>query len=183
LVREVTARTGQTAIKLLILTLACTPLNTVFGFKPALRVRRALGLYAFMYASLHFLTFAWLDYGLDLEFIVDAVVDQRFVQVGIVAGLIMVPLAITSTKGWMKRLGKRWKRLHKLVYAAGVLAVLHYLLLVKDLEQPLIYAAVLLLLLALRIPPVRRLISSTRRRLKSLGENHDFVPAAPLEAE
>jgi sulfoxide reductase heme-binding subunit YedZ len=165
-VREITTLTGRTALILLVLTLACTPANTLFGFKQALRVRRALGLYAFLYASLHFATFVWLDYGFDLKLLVEAVFAQRYVVVGFIAGLILLALALTSTRGWQRRLGKNWKRLHRLVYLAGILAAVHFAWLVKDVRVPLQYGAVLALLLVLRIPRVRRATSRARRWLR-----------------
>jgi sulfoxide reductase heme-binding subunit YedZ len=168
-IREITTRTGKTALILLTLSLACTPLNTLLGWTRVLRVRRALGLYAFLYASLHFLTFSGLDYRFDLDLILQGILDQRYVLVGIAAGLILVPLAITSTKGWQKRLGKTWKRLHRIVYLAGILAVVHFLWLVKDYREPLRYAVLLAALLLLRLPPVRRGVSRVRRRLQSAG--------------
>jgi sulfoxide reductase heme-binding subunit YedZ len=165
-VREITTRTGRMALILLLLSLACTPINTLFGFRRALRVRRALGLYAFMYAGLHFLTFVGLDYGFDLEFLGPAIFDQRYVIVGFAAFLLLLTLALTSTRGWQRRLGRTWKRLHKFAYLAGILAVVHFLWLVKDPREPLRFAAVLLLLLALRIPRVRRATSYVRNRIK-----------------
>jgi len=166
-VREITTRTGRTALVLLVLSLACTPLNTLFGFQQVLRVRRALGLYAFLYASLHFATFVWLDYGLDLDLLWQAIFDQRYVVAGFAAGVLMLVLAITSTRGWQKRMGKNWKRLHRLVYLAGILAVIHFAWLAKDILNPLRYAAVLAILLVLRLPWVRRAVSNARRRLKT----------------
>jgi sulfoxide reductase heme-binding subunit YedZ len=166
-VREITTRTGRTAIVLLVLTLACTPISTVFGFRQAIRVRRALGLYTFVYVSLHFLTFVWLDYGLNLELILRAIFEQRYVIVGFASGLVMLFLAATSTKGWQRRLGKWWKRLHRLFYLAAPLAILHYLWLVKDIREPLRYAVVVAMLLALRIPQVRRAVSNLRYRLQA----------------
>ena len=157
--------TGRTALVLLLLSLACTPLSTLTGYKGVVRVRRALGLYAFLYVGLHFLTFVWLDYRLDLKLLLRAILDQRYVLVGLAAGLILLALALTSTKGWQKRLGRNWKRLHRWVYLAGILAVVHFLWLVKDIRLPLRYAAVLAALLVLRLPPVRRGISRARRRL------------------
>ncbi len=164
-IREMTTLTGKSALILLMLSLAATPTYTVFGWKQVLRVRRALGLYAFTYAGLHFLIFVGLDYRLDLGLILQAIFDQRYVLVGFGAGLILLALAITSTRGWKRRLGKAWKRLHRLVYAAGILAVVHFLWLVKDAQEPLRYGLVLALLLILRIPRVRRTIVRTRRRL------------------
>jgi sulfoxide reductase heme-binding subunit YedZ len=165
-VQEITTRTGKTALILLILSLACTPIYMVFGFRQALRVRRALGLYAFMYAGLHFLTFIGLDYGFDLDLIRQDILDQRYVLVGFAAGLLLLLLAITSTQGWQKRLGKNWKRLHRLAYLAGILAIVHFVWLVKDIREPLRYGAVVALLLIVRIPVIKRAVSNARYQLK-----------------
>jgi sulfoxide reductase heme-binding subunit YedZ len=165
-IQAITFRTGKTALILLILSLACTPLNSVFGVRQAVKWRRPLGLYAFLYAGLHFLIFAVLDYGLDLFLLREAVFEKRYALVGFAALLILIPLAITSTRGWMKRLGKRWKRLHQAVYIAGLLVIVHYVWLVKaDRREPLLWGAAVLLLLALRIPTVRRWASGLRARL------------------
>ncbi len=165
-VREITTRTGRTALILLVLTLVCAPLHTLFGVKQGVRVRRTLGLYTFLYVSLHFATFVWLDYGFDLSLLREAIFAQRYVVVGFAAGLILLALAITSTRGWQRRLGKNWKRLHRLVYLASVLAVFHFAWLVKDLRVPLRYGVVVALLLVLRIPRVRKALSRARSRLK-----------------
>jgi sulfoxide reductase heme-binding subunit YedZ len=172
-VREVISRTGKVALILLLLTLACTPIGTLTGWKRPLRVRRALGLYAFLYASLHFTAFVWWDYGLDLGLILDGIADQRYVLVGFAAGLLLLVLAITSTRGWQRRLGRNWKRLHRLVYLAGVLVIVHFLWLVKDISEPLLYGGLLAALLFMRLPPVRRGVSRFRQRLVAL------VPAVP----
>jgi sulfoxide reductase heme-binding subunit YedZ len=164
-VREITTRTGKTALILLVLSLAVTPIYTVSGFKPVLRVRRALGLYSFLYVSLHFLTFIGLDYQFDLSLIGGAIFDQRFVLAGFVTGLLLVPLALTSTKGFQKRLGRHWKLVHRLVFLAVILDLVHYAWLVKDIREPLRYAAVVALLLVLRIPRVRTAVSQLRHRL------------------
>ncbi len=166
-IKEITTRTGKTALTLLILSLTCTPANTIFGFKRALRLRRPLGLYAFMYAGLHFLIFIGLDYGFDLDLIALDILDQRYVLVGFAAGLLLLPLAITSTHSWRKRLGKNWKRLHWLVYLAAVLAIVHFAWQVKDIREPVRYGAVVALLLIVRIPGVRRVASGVRYRLKT----------------
>ena len=143
--------TGRTAIVLLLVCLACTPANTIFGFRRALGVRKALGLYAFLYACLHLLNFIGLDYAFDFSLLwQDALLDKPYILVGALALLILLPLAVTSTRGWMKRLGRNWKRLHRLVYVAGVLAVLHFLWQAKVAERidPLLYGLVLALLIA-----------------------------------
>jgi sulfoxide reductase heme-binding subunit YedZ len=166
-VREIETLTGRTAIVLLFLSLACTPILTVSGYKPVSRVRRALGLYSALYVGVHFLTFIGLDYGFDPSLIGQAIFEQRYVVVGFAAGLILLALTITATRRWQRRLGKNWKRLHRVVYLAGILATVHFLWLVKDIREPLRYAAVLALLLILRLPLLRRGISTARHRLKT----------------
>jgi len=162
-IQEITFRTGKTALVLLTLTLAVTPVNTVFGWRAALKVRRALGLYAFMYVVIHFLIFIGLDYGFDLILIKEAIFEKRYALVGFTAGLILLPLALTSTKGWMARLGKNWKRIHRFVYIAAILAIVHYVWLVKsDIREPLAYGGAVLLLLIARLPAVRKTMSSLR---------------------
>jgi sulfoxide reductase heme-binding subunit YedZ len=166
-IREITLRTGRSAIVLLLLSLACTPIYTLFGFKPVLRLRRPLGLYAFLYAGLHGLTFVGLDYGFDLVLIGQELLQKHFVQVGALAFLILVPLAITSTRGWVARLGKNWKRLHRLVYLAALLAGVHFMWAVKaNTRVPLLYGAVLAVLLVARIPAVQNAVRGWRERLR-----------------
>lgn len=165
-IREFTLRTGKTALILLLLSLSCTPVNTVFKFRQALKLRRPLGVYSFMYASIHFAIFIGVDYFFDFTLIKDALLEKRYAIVGLTTGLILLSLALTSTKGWQRRLKKNWKRLHRLAYVAGVLAVVHYIWLVKQgVSQPWFYAAALALLLTLRIKPVRRWAST---RLKGI---------------
>ena len=167
-VQDLTFRTGKAALWLLVLSLAATPASTMLGFRPALKVRRALGLYAFMYTSLHFLAFVWLDYGLDVGLMIEDVGTKRYILVGLAAFLILISLAITSTRGWMKRLGKNWKRLHKLVYLAGILAVVHYAWLVKaDIREPLAFGLAVGLLLLARVPAVRRPLNTFRLHMQS----------------
>ena len=176
-----TLRTGKPALILLLLSLACTPANTLFGFRQALTVRKTLGLYAFFYVSLHFLIFI-VDNGLfgnriEIPPILEATFEKRFALIGFTAFLILLPLAITSTKGWMKRLGRNWKRLHQIVYAAGILAIFHYIWLVKsDYREPLVYGLILTLLLVVRLPLLRKWISQTRNRLLGTGRHRN--PAA-----
>jgi sulfoxide reductase heme-binding subunit YedZ len=168
-IQDITLRTGKTALILLILSLATTPLNTVFGLREALPLRKWLGLYAFFYVSLHFLIFIGLDYGFDLTLLREAIFEKRFTLVGFAAGVVLLPLAFTSTRGWMKRLGKNWKRLHRLAYLAGALAIVHYIWLVKsDIREPLVYGAILALLLLVRIPVVRKKVSRLHLRSYAL---------------
>jgi sulfoxide reductase heme-binding subunit YedZ len=162
-IQAATLRTGKSALVLLVLSLACTPLNTLFGLRQVLPLRKWLGLYSFFYASVHFLIFIGLDYGFNIVLLKEAIFEKRYALVGLLAGLILLPLALTSTRGWMRRLGKRWKQLHRLVYLAGVLAVVHDVWLVKsDIRVPLLYGAIVVLLLLLRLPRVRRAAGRVR---------------------
>jgi sulfoxide reductase heme-binding subunit YedZ len=155
-IQSLTFRTGKTALVLLVLSLACTPLNSVFGFRQAIKLRRPLGVYAFFYALGHFCIFLF-DYMFDPQLLFDAVFLKRYALVGFAAFLILLPLALTSTKGWQRRLGKNWRRLHNLVYVAACLVIIHFVWLVKaDIRQPLAFGAVVAALLALRLPPVKR---------------------------
>ena len=151
---RVTDVTGQWGLRFLLLTLAITPLRRLTGWTWLLRFRRMLGLFVFFYITLHFLTWVWLDQELSWSNILADIVKRPYVTVGFSAWLLLLPLAATSTRGMMRRLGRNWQRLHRAVYAIGVLAILHYIWLVKaDLLEPLIYAAVLILLLVVRWQP------------------------------
>jgi sulfoxide reductase heme-binding subunit YedZ len=153
---RVTDVTGQWGLRFLLLTLAITPLRRLTGWSPLQRFRRMLGLFVFFYITLHFLTWVWLDQELHWQNILLDIAKRPYVTVGFAAWLLLLPLAATSTRGMMRRLGRRWQRLHRLVYIIGVLAILHYIWLVKaDLLEPLIYAGVLILLLAVRWRPRR----------------------------
>lgn len=166
-IEEIQLRTGKYALVLLVLSLACTPINIIFGTKWVLPLRRLLGLYAFGYACLHFLNFVGLDYGFDFALIREDILEKRYALAGFAAFLSLLLLAVTSTRGWMKRLGKNWERLHWLVYLAGLLAVTHFVWQTKaDLREPLIYGAVVVLLLIVRLPQVRKVLSGFRSRLK-----------------
>ena len=178
-IQDITFRTGKAAMVLLTLTLAATPIYVITGFRGARKVRRALGLYSFLYALLHFLTYAWLDYGWDLELMRLELTEKRYVLVGFAAFLILLPLAITSTKGWQRRLKRGWTRLHKLVYAAAVLVMLHYIWVQKaDIRQPLAWTVFLILLFIVRLPPVRRWLTQRRNR-RATGKR----PAVPTQAK
>ncbi len=162
-IQAITQHSGRTAIILLMLCLACTPLNLLFGWKWALGLRKPLGLYSFLYVCLHLLTFVALDYGLDGELIWEAVAEKRYVLAGLAGFLLLLPLAVTSTKGWQRRLGRRWKLLHSLIYPAAILAILHFLWLSKVVRDPLIYGAIVAILLLLRLPPLRARLAAWRR--------------------
>jgi methionine sulfoxide reductase heme-binding subunit len=158
-IRASILRTGKIALELLVLSLACTPLNSIFGFKPALRVRRALGDYAFLYVCVHFAIFVSLDYGFDIQLVINELI-RPYALVGLIAGLFLIPLAITSFKPWPKRLGKNWKRLHNLVYVINLLSALHFILVVKQgVTEPYLWMILIIFLLVLRIPPIRHFLS------------------------
>ncbi|NOQ35311.1 MAG: sulfoxide reductase heme-binding subunit YedZ [Methylococcaceae bacterium] len=149
---------GDWALRFLCLGLAITPLKKITAIKELIRFRRMTGLFAFFYASLHFLVYIGLDLSFSLEQFIDEVPKSPYIIVGLFTYSLLIPLALTSTKGMQKRLGRQWQQLHKLVYLAAISAVVHYLWLVKlDLTEPLIYAALVFLLLGFRvIEPVFR---------------------------
>jgi sulfoxide reductase heme-binding subunit YedZ len=144
---------GLMALVLLIASLACTPLQTLFGWTWPIRARRLLGLVAFAYATLHVMVYAGLDQGLDVRAILGDVVKRKFIFVGFAAFVMLIPLAWTSTKGAVRRMGYvKWKRLHLLVYPAALCAVVHFVWRVKkDLSEPLVYATILGALLLVRV--------------------------------
>ncbi|MFZ5856488.1 MAG: sulfite oxidase heme-binding subunit YedZ [Chloroflexota bacterium] len=171
-IQHIEQRTGRAAITLLFLSLAATPLNSLFGWKEPLQRRRALGLYAFLYATIHVIIFADLDYGLAWSLILETVFQKPYILVGAAAFLLLIPLAVTSFDVWKVRLKKNWKRLHKTVYFIAPLVVLHYawgkkgtfFALQGDILLPLVYGLFLVLLMVLRIPAVRRFFASVRGR-------------------
>lgn len=149
----ITHFTGDWTIRLIAATLAITPLRKLLGMPDLIRFRRMIGLYAFFYGCLHFLTYLYFDKLFDFHEIVKDVAKRPFITAGFAAFLFMVPLAITSTTGWIRRLGgKRWQRLHRLVYLSGIAAVVHYYWLVKsDVRLPLLYGAIIGALLLYRV--------------------------------
>lgn len=167
-IQELEQRTGRHAITLLVLSLFCTPLNTLIKFPELLKRRRTLGLYALMYATVHVLIFINLDYGLAWSLIARTVFEKPYIIVGTIAFLLMIPLGVTSFDVWKVRLGKNWKRLHQVVYFIAPLAILHYiwskkgdiLTLSGDILRPAIYGLVLAIFLILRIPAVKKYIAS-----------------------
>jgi sulfoxide reductase heme-binding subunit YedZ len=151
-VEKITHRTGDWSLRFLLITLAVTPLRKLFGWKFLMRYRRMFGLFAFFYVCLHFATYLVFDHFFDLGEIAKDIVKRPYITVGFTAFVLLIPLAVTSTNKMKKRLGKRWQRLHQLVYVVAVCGILHYLWLVKaDLLQPLIHAAILILLLGVRV--------------------------------
>jgi sulfoxide reductase heme-binding subunit YedZ len=152
-VETLTHSTGEWTLRFLLLTLAITPLRRLSGWTVLQRFRRMLGLLAFFYAGLHFAVWAVLDQSLSWSAILDDVVKRPYITVGFAAFLMLIPLALTSTRGMMRRLGRNWQRLHRLVYPIAVLGVLHFIWLVKaDWREPAIYAGILAVLLLARLP-------------------------------
>jgi sulfoxide reductase heme-binding subunit YedZ len=145
--------TGDWSLRFLLMALAVTPLRRLSGWSALARFRRMLGLFAFFYVCVHFLSWAWIDQYFDLDAIVKDVIKRPFITVGFAGLLMLIPLAVTSTNAMARRLGARnWQRLHRLVYAAGISGVVHYWWLVKsDIREPLMYGAILAVLLGLRL--------------------------------
>jgi len=152
-IEVITHSTGDWILIFLLVTLAITPLRKLSGQLWMIRFRRMFGLFAFFYASLHFLTYIWLDKFFDVHEMLADVAKRRFITAGFTGFILLIPLAITSTSGWIRRLGgRRWNLLHRLIYVSAAAGVTHYIWLVKaDLRKPLQYAAVLALLLGYRI--------------------------------
>ncbi|MFQ5644866.1 MAG: sulfite oxidase heme-binding subunit YedZ [Thiogranum sp.] len=151
-VDELADSSGEWTLRFLLITLLATPLRRWFGWTWTLRVRRMLGLYAFFYAGLHLFTYLWLDQFFDWGEVWLDLLERPFITAGMLAFMLLLPLAMTSSHYMMRRLGRGWKRLHRLAYIVPVLGVLHYWWLVKaDVLEPMVYGAVLAVLLGSRI--------------------------------
>jgi methionine sulfoxide reductase heme-binding subunit len=182
-------RSGDIAIFLLMLCLACTPLSTVTGMSHLTQRRKALGLYAFFYASLHLFIYTVIDFGLDWPTLLGSVQEKPFIVVGLATFLILILLAATSFRWWMKKMGKNWRRLHALIYPAGVLAIVHFAWQIKgdflrlrgDVARPLTYTVILLLLFILRIPRVRRVVSHWRQQVTFFFQQRGSIDLAQSE--
>ncbi len=170
-IQDIEQRTGYTALLFLTLSLACAPL-AFLGWKSLIQRRKALGNYAFLYAALHVTVFIAVDYGLNLNAILRDVGTKQYIIIGATAFILLIPLAATSFNYWMKRLGKNWKRLHRLVYLIAPLAVIHFSMARKgdllnlkgDILQPLTFAVIIGILLLLRLGPVKTAITRLRTR-------------------
>jgi len=180
-VKELTQRTGKDAFVLLVLSLAVDPTVRLTGLRSLAPLARILGLYAFGYATLHFLVFVGLDFGFRGDLIVDGVLKKRFAVIGLTAFLILLILAATSTRRWAQRLGPLWKRIHRLVYVAGALATLHYLWAVKTImRQQLVWVVVVGILLALRLPEAGRLFGLVRHKPLTERKPQEDSPGSML---
>lgn len=182
-VDAITDETGTWTLRFLVLTLLVTPLRKWTGWNVLIRFRRMLGLFAFFYGTLHFLTYIWLDQFFALDEVAADIVKRPFITVGFTAFVLMIPLAITSTAGWIRRLGgKRWNLLHKLIYLSAICGVIHYWWLVKaDITRPARYAVIVAILLAARAwfaynarhAVTSRAVTATARRVSDAGATAD----------
>ncbi len=182
-VQAATQRTGDMAIVLLGLSLACSPLSTYAGWKDAIKLRRTLGLYAFMYAAVHFYLFIGVDFNFQFQFIVPEFLQKYYLWAGLPAFLVLCALAATSFRWAMRRMGKNWKRLHRYIYLGAILVVLHLALVIKgdffrlsgDIWKPVVAAIVIGTLLIVRIPPVRHALLALKHwgaRARSRTASH-----------
>jgi sulfoxide reductase heme-binding subunit YedZ len=170
-IKEITHRTGWWGLTLLVVTLAVTPARRLTGWNGLVKYRRMLGLFAFFYLLLHFLTYLVLDQFFAWSFIVEDIAERPYITVGFAGFLMLLSLAVTSTNGWIRRLGRKWQRLHSLIYVAALCGVVHFLWQVKaDVREPTIYGLIIATLLGIRL--VRR----PRRRAAPR-------PADPLPVE
>jgi sulfoxide reductase heme-binding subunit YedZ len=153
-IESITHKTGDWTLRFLLITLCVTPIRKLLNQPKLARFRRMLGLFAFFYGCLHLTTWVWLDKFFDLHEMWRDVVKRRFITVGMTGFVLLIPLAVTSTAGWVRRLGfVRWQRLHRLVYFSALAGVIHYYWLVKsDVRLPLFYAGILTVLLLYRLP-------------------------------
>ena len=170
----ITHSTGDWTIRFLLITLSVTPLRKLLALPALIRFRRMLGLFAFFYGFLHFVTYVWLDKFFDLPDILKDVAKRPFITAGFTGFVLLIPLAVTSTQGWIRRLGgKRWQLLHRLIYVSALAGVIHYYWLVKsDVRLPLLYAAILGVLLSYRI-----VVWLNKTRIAARGTSRPVVHA------
>lgn len=177
-IEKLTRVTGMTTLVLLLVTLAVTPVRRITGWNPIIRIRRPLGLFAFFYASVHFSIWFAFDMVFNVGWMLEDIAERRFITVGMAALLLLLPLAVTSTRGWIRRLGKRWTTLHRGVYLAAALGVVHYYWLVKaDTRLPVLLGLVLAALLMARTPWFRR-----RRRSSDARPDRSREPEVTASA-
>lgn len=152
-IEKITHATGDWTLRFLLIALSITPARKLLGIPALIKFRRMLGLFAFFYGCLHFLTYIWLDKFFNVHEMLVDIAKRKFITVGLTAFVLLIPLAITSTAGWIRRLGgKRWQMLHRLIYISAICGVIHYLWLVKkDIREPLEYGAILMVLLSYRV--------------------------------
>lgn len=166
----ITRSTGKWTLTFLLITLSVTPVRKLSGLTWLIRFRRMLGLFAFFYGTLHLTTYVWLDKFFDVHEMLHDIARRRFITAGMTAWALMLPLAITSTTGWIRRMGgKRWQKLHRLIYFSAAAGVIHFIWLVKaDLRRPFTYGAILAILLAYRV--IAWLVAKARARRSMAGQ-------------
>ena len=173
--RHLVIRFGAAGLAFLVASFSITPISILSGKTNLKPIRRPLGVYGFCYMALHILAYAWLSNGFDWALILRDLGERRAMSVGLIAFALLIPLALTSTNGWQRRLGRRWKVLHRLVYIAVPLSLLHYIWLERDIyDWVLVYAAFVTLLFLVRYPAIRQAIAHRRQNLKETpGEGTD----------
>ena len=173
--RHLVIRFGAVGMALIVASFSITPIGILTGRTNLIPIRRPLGVYGFCYIALHLLAYAWLSNYFDWALILRDIGERRAMSVGLLAFALLIPLALTSTNGWQKRLGRRWKVLHHLVYFAVPLSVLHYFWLERDIRDLVfVYMALVTILFILRLPAVRRAIANTHHRMPlNANENKD----------
>lgn len=163
--RHLIIRFGAVGLAFIVAAFAITPLVTLTGKSQLVTMRRSLGVYGFCYIALHLLAYAWLSNYFDWPLILRDLGERRAMSIGLLAFSLLIPLALTSTNGWQKRLGKRWKTLHRLIYFAVPLSILHYFLLDRDIKDwVLIYAVLVVILFVMRLPAIRRGLARIRQQ-------------------
>ncbi len=168
--RHLVIRFGAAGLAFIVASFSITPIGILSGKTNLIPLRRSLGVYGFCYITLHFLAYAWFSNGFDWALIIRDIGERRAMSAGLLALALLIPLALTSTDGWQKRLGRRWKILHRLVYFAIPLSVLHYFWLERDIKDWVLgYAAYVMLLFALRIPTLRRTIARRRHPTQTIA--------------
>ena len=169
--RHLVIRFGAVGLAFLIASFSITPISLLTGGTNLKPIRRPLGVYGFLYIALHLLAYAWLSNYLEWDLILRDIGERRAMSVGLLAFALLIPLALTSTNGWQRRLGRRWKVLHRLVYLAVPLSILHYFWLERDIKDwVLVYAALVAVLFAIRIPAIRQALARRRERVQVLAD-------------
>jgi len=173
--RHLVIRFGAAGLAFIIASFSITPLNLLTGKTTLTSIRRPLGVYGFCYIALHLLAYAWLSNEFDWDLILRDIGERRAMSIGLLAFALLIPLARTSTNGWQKRLGRRWKVLHRLVYFAVPLSVLHYFWLERDIKDwVFVYMALVMILFVLRLPVIRRSIANMHHHVPyAVSENKD----------
>ena len=167
--RHLVIRFGAVGLAFLIAAFSVTPISILFGKTNLKPIRRPLGVYGFCYIALHLLAYAWLSNGFDWNLILRDIGERRAMSIGLLAFALLIPLALTSTNGWQKRLGRRWKVLHRLVYFAVPLSILHYFWLERDIKDwVLVYLALVIFLFIVRYPAIRLALVRLRQRPQAI---------------